>query len=72
MTGIERLALVVGMSLLWRWPDLSVVLRVCVRVGVMLLGRIVEIGVMQQVFGNRADPYTKALLSAVPLPDPAA
>jgi len=51
--------------------DLSVVYHVCDEVLIMYLGRIVERGPVEQIFKNPAHPYTKALLSAVPLPDPA-
>jgi len=51
--------------------DLSLVRHVAARVGVMYLGRLVEIGAVDEVFRAPSHPYTRALLSAVPRPDPA-
>jgi peptide/nickel transport system ATP-binding protein len=50
--------------------DLSMVRYLCRRVAVMLRGRIVEIGPTETVFGDPQHAYTRALLSAVPIPDP--
>ena len=51
--------------------DMAVVERVSHRVAVMYLGEIVEIGPREAIFGNPQHPYTKRLLAAVPIPDPA-
>ncbi|WP_432657164.1 ABC transporter ATP-binding protein [Pseudooceanicola sp. 200-1SW] len=59
-----------GLSFLFISHDMAVVERVSHRVGVMYLGRIVEIGSRQAVFENPQHPYTKALMKAVPIADP--
>ncbi|HSY14377.1 MAG TPA: ABC transporter ATP-binding protein [Jatrophihabitantaceae bacterium] len=60
------------LSYLFVAHDLAVVRHLADRVAVMYLGRIVEIGEVDAVFGAPSHPYTQALLSAIPLPDPAA
>ena len=59
-----------GLAYLFISHDMAVVERVSHRVAVMYLGEIVEIGPRAQVFGNPRHPYTRKLLSAVPVPDP--
>ena len=52
--------------------DLRLVRHICSRVAVMYLGRIVEMGEAEAIFAAPAHPYTRALLSAIPVPDPTA
>jgi oligopeptide transport system ATP-binding protein len=61
-----------GIALLFISHDLSVVRHVCDRTAVMYLGRLVEQGPVEQVHDQPAHPYTQALLSAVPIVNPAA
>jgi oligopeptide/dipeptide ABC transporter ATP-binding protein len=61
-----------GMSLIFISHDLSVVRRVSHRVMVLYLGRVVEIASRDAIYLDARHPYTKALISAVPIPDPIA
>ncbi len=67
---LEKLRVQLGLSYLFVAHDLSVVRYLADRVAVMYLGRFVEIGEINEVFDRPAHPYTQALLSAIPLPDP--
>ncbi|SFT22236.1 ABC transporter ATP-binding protein [Methylobacterium sp. yr668] len=60
-----------GLAYLFISHDMAVVERVSHRVAVMYLGEIVEIGPRAAIFGDPRHPYTKKLLAAVPVPDPA-
>ncbi|MDQ0754843.1 ABC transporter ATP-binding protein [Arthrobacter sp. B3I4] len=67
---LDKLRAELGLSYLMVAHDLSVVRHISNRVAVMYLGKIVEIGDVDDVFDNPRHPYTRALLSAIPVPDP--
>ncbi|XAS67304.1 ABC transporter ATP-binding protein [Micrococcaceae bacterium Sec5.7] len=67
---LDQLRAELGLSYLMVAHDLSVVRHISNRVAVMYLGKIVEIGEVDRVFDNPRHPYTRALLSAIPVPDP--
>ncbi|MBB3387500.1 glutathione transport system ATP-binding protein [Rhizobium sp. BK275] len=59
-----------GLSYLFITHDMAVVEKISHRVAVMYLGQIVEIGTRKEIFENPQHPYTRKLLSAIPVPDP--
>ena len=67
---LDELKAKMGLSYLFVAHDLSVVRHIADRVAVMYLGRIVEVGDTRSIFERPSHPYTQALLSAIPLPDP--
>jgi peptide/nickel transport system ATP-binding protein len=67
---LDALKAKLGLSYLFVAHDLSVIRHIADRVAVMYLGKIVEIGLVQDVFSSPEHPYTQALLSAIPIPDP--
>lgn len=67
---LEDLQKELGLTYLFISHDLSVVMHISNKVGVMYLGRLVEIGSREDIVLNTAHPYTSSLMMAVPVPDP--
>jgi oligopeptide transport system ATP-binding protein len=67
---LEDLQDELGLTYLFITHDLSMVRHICDRVAVMYLGKIIEQGPVERIYTNPQHPYSQALLSAVPVPDP--
>ena len=67
---LEDLQEEMGLTYLFVAHDLSMVRHISTRIGVMYLGRLVEIADSDELYENPLHPYTKALLSAIPVADP--
>lgn len=67
---LEELQEELGLTYLFIAHDLSMVKHISTKIGVMYLGQMVEMGMSDDVYSDPLHPYTKALLSAVPIPDP--
>lgn len=67
---LRRLQRELGMAYLFITHDLSTARSLCSRTIVMYLGRVMEIGPTEEVFADPKHPYTRALISAIPVPDP--
>ena len=67
---LEKIQAEMGISYLFIAHDLSMVKHISDRIGVMYLGNLVEVGDSDDLYRNPLHPYTQALLSSVPIPDP--
>ena len=70
VTLLQRLRAELGLTILFISHDLSIVRYLCDRVAVMYLGEIVEMASVTELFESPQHPYTKALISAIPIPEP--
>lgn len=70
MTLMQQLRSVAGISYVYITHDLAVARYMCDRIAVMYLGKIVEMAPSEELLGDPRHPYTKALVTAVPVPDP--
>ena len=68
---LKELQRELGLTYMFISHNLAVIRQMCARTGVMYLGRIVELAETERLFSNPKHPYTHALLSSVPIPDPA-
>jgi len=59
-----------GLTYLFITHDLATAKYICDRIGIMYLGRLCEVGALREVYADPLHPYTRALLAAVPVPDP--
>ncbi len=69
---LEKIQKELGVAYLFIAHDLGMVKHISDRIGVMYLGRMVELGESNELYSNPLHPYTKALLSSAPIPDPKA
>lgn len=67
---LEDLQKKLGLTYLFIAHDLSMVKHISDRVGIMYLGKLVELSTSDEIYNNPLHPYTEALLSAIPIPDP--
>jgi oligopeptide transport system ATP-binding protein len=67
---LKNLTAEMGLTMIFISHDLSVVKYISDRIAVMYLGRLVELGDAMEIMDNPYHPYTKALISAIPVPDP--
>jgi len=69
---LKKLRAQTGLTMMFISHDLNIVRHICDRIAVMYLGKIVEQGPTDAVFAKPRHPYTQALISAIPVPDPTA